>query len=261
MPNKKYFIMDNHCHIGRSNLLIRTSDIKSGFFSCDDAIRYMDEAEVTACCAFPTSAQNTDYRETNEYILEGAKKYPKRIIPYARMNPYFTDTVVSDVAEYAKRGIKGLKFHPFLDGAYPANDRRLVYPIIEEAAKHNLLCIFHSGDAWNATPGLIADLALDFPNVKFIIAHSGMYGFHMEALAWAKRIKNLYLDTTELIPPYWVKACVEAAGRDRVLFGSDIPYIPYSNEINKILNCAGLDEITIEAVLGKNLASLLEYDY
>ena len=83
----------------------------------------------------------------------------------------------------------------------------------------------------------------------------------MEALAWAKRIKNLYLDTTELIPPYWVKACVEAAGRDRVLFGSDIPYIPYSNEINKILNCAGLDEITIEAVLGKNLASLLEYDY
>ena len=261
MADKKYFILDGHAHIGKSNLLMRTSDIKTGFFSCEEMIKYMDKAGVTACCGFPTSAQNTDYRESNEYIIEGAKKYPDRIIPYARIHPYFKETAVSDVAEYAARGVKGLKFHPFLDGGYAANDKNLVHPIIEEAAKHNLICLFHSGDAWNATPSLIADLALDFPEVKFVIGHMGMYGFHIEALSWAKRIKNLYLDTTELIPPYWIKAAVEAVGREQVVFGSDTPYIPYGNEIDKILYHAGLDEVTIEAVLGKNLAELLEYDY
>lgn len=256
---KEYLLLDCHAHIGKSNLLTRTTDVKSGVFTCDEAVKFMDAAGVTALCGFPTSNPHKDYKEENEHIIAGAKKYPDRIIPFARINPHYSETSVSDVTRYVSMGIRGIKFHPFLDGAYPANDKRLVHPIIHEAAKHNLLVIFHCGDAWNATPSLVADLAMDFPEVTFIVGHMGMYGFHMEALAFAKRVKNLYLDATELVPPYWVKAAVEAVGKERVLFGSDIPYIPYGHEIDKIMKWAGLDEASIEAILGLNLARLLNY--
>src|SRR5207249_3657618 len=112
-------------------------------------------------------------------------------------------------------------------------------------------------ETWNSAPALIGDLADSFPDVTFIIGHSGLWEFHQEAIVVAKRSPNVYLDVAEVSPPGVVRHLVQAVGPERVLYGSDHPMIPFGFELGKVMKYAGLGPSDLRAVLGLNLARLL----
>jgi predicted TIM-barrel fold metal-dependent hydrolase len=129
---------------------------------------------------------------------------------------------------------------------------------MEEANRFGLVVLFHAGEAWTTLPCLVWDLAVDYQNVKFIIGHSGQYGFDTEAWAVARRTDNIWLDTTELWTPQRIRTMVDLVGKERVLFGTDSPYINVAAELEKVLRFSALNDDELEAILASNLAALLD---
>jgi predicted TIM-barrel fold metal-dependent hydrolase len=87
-----------------------------------------------------------------------------------------------------EHGIKGFKFHPTMQGFYP-NDR-MAYPFYEASPKHGCIALFHTGQTGvgsgmrggngmrlkYSNPMYLDDVAVDFPDMKIIMAHPSSPG-------------------------------------------------------------------------------------
>lgn len=251
----EYFVFDDHTHMGpRAN----PSLAFPAAFDMGEMLENMDRSGIDMAVAFARANPITDYRFENELILSYQESHPDRIAAYARIQPFFKATVQSDIREYADRGVRGLKIHPVIDGGNNAvNNRDLMFPVMEEASRHKLTVLIHSGSSWNCSPALIGDLASHFPDTNVIVGHTGLWDHHQEAIATAKRVPNLYLDLSELAGPAIVRLVVREVGAERVMFGSDHPMSPYGFELGKIAKYAGLTPDEQHLVLGRNIARLL----
>lgn len=252
---KAHFVFDQHVHVGLRPVRSTTA---SNSYLPEELITNMDANGVDMVVGFPKANPHTDYRSENERIIASMKQYPNRIVAFARINPYFRDKAVADIGDYARMGVRGLKIHPIRDfSGNRVNDPELMFPIIEAAQKMNLLVLIHSGEWWNCSPSLIADLARNFPKTNFVMAHSAGFGGHQEAIAVARHQDNLYVDTASNGYPDITSNVVRALGPERVLYGSDHPTQPFGFEIGKIVKYANLTSEQLDLILGKNLARLL----
>lgn len=252
----RVFVFDCHVHLGENSLMARFGLGMRGFLA-EDVLKKMDAVGVDKIVAFPVANPHTDYAIDNMRIVKWGQEYPDRIIPFVRLQPHFEEQAVADVARYAALGARGLKFHPRIDGGYNLNDPLLVRPIIDEARKHKLVVLFHTGETYNNTAGLLADLAMDYPTVTFICGHMGMGDSFYEGVAFARRLDNMYLDTTDMWPPSLIKLAVHRVGAEKVVWGSDTPYIPVEAEIDKLMKHAGLADGEIRKIMGENTARIL----
>jgi predicted TIM-barrel fold metal-dependent hydrolase len=250
----EYFVFDDHTHLGsRPN-----ANLGHASFDADQMVADMDACGVDMIVGFPMANPHTDYREHNQQVMSFNQRYPDRIVPFARIQPFFKEKAAADIHEYAGLGFKGLKLHPFMDfGGLAINNRDMIFPLMEAASAHKLTVLIHSGEAWNSSPALIGDLAQNFPDVTFIIGHSGLWEYHEQAIDVARRVANVYLDTAETAPPGVVSSLVRNNGAERVLYGSDHPFIPFGFEIGKVAKYAGLAPEQLRLVLGENLARVL----
>lgn len=223
-------------------------------------IAEMDAAGVSSACVFSSGGRGSDYGAETRLIASMAERLPDRIIPFARVHPYWGEEARTQLLEAVEQGVRGLKLHPFIDGAFRANDQRLVHPLLDIAAEAGLVVLVHSGWSWNSAPGLIVDLAKSFPEVPIIVGHSGLYGPHYEAALLGRDVSNVYYDTAGLALPSSVRDVAEVVGSDRVLFGSDHPHSPFGFEIGKVSEWSGLSEDDAALVLGGNAAKLLQLE-
>ena len=255
---RSHFVIDQHVHVG---LRPARSTTASASYLPGELIANMDANGVDMVVAFPKANPHTDYRVENERIIASMKEHPARIVAYARINPYFGAKAVADVREYAVMGARGLKIHPIRDfSGNRVNDPELMFPIIEAAQEAGLLVLIHSGEWWNCSPSLIADLARNFPRTSFVMAHSAGFGGHQEAIAVARHQDNLYVDTASNGYPDITSNVVRALGPERVLYGSDHPTQPFGFELGKIVKYANLNSEQLDLILGRNLARLLKIE-
>lgn len=255
---RTFFIFDCHTHLGENSLLERFRH-KGRKFLPEQMVPWMDHYGQDIVVGFPVVDSTSDYSKMTYQILEGAQAHPQRIVPFTRANPNYEKRAADLISEYAAVGIKGIKFHPVWE-SFPANDPVLVRPIMEEANKYGMVCLFHSGETWMSLPGLVFDLAQDYKDVKFIIGHCGLYGFDTEAMVMARRSDNIWLDTTELYPPQRIRTVVNNVGKEKVVFGSDSPYLNTAAEIEKVMRFSALTDDELDPILGRNLARLLGVD-
>ena len=97
---------------------------------------------------------------------------------------------------------------------------------------------------------------MQFPEVVFIMAHIGTQGWAEDAIAMAKRVSNLCVDTSSAID-YNVKKAVETIGSDRVLFGTDSPFSSAGLELAKLTQYLGLDLSELRSILGANARRII----
>jgi predicted TIM-barrel fold metal-dependent hydrolase len=150
-------------------------------------------------------------------------------------------------------GLAGLVLHPMMQG-YEANDP-LVFPLVEEALRLNMLVYVTGGAPLLAVPYKIADLAGRYPEGRFIMGHAG-WDFHFDVLYCVEACANLWLETSknELAN---LESIVRSGGVRRLLFGSDYPFSTYESEIAKVHLTPGLGEGDAERILGLNALELL----
>ena len=112
---------------------------------------------------------------------------------------------------------------------------------------------FHTGTPIYALPLQLAALARDFPDVSFIMGHSGFADFWYDALPAAQDAPNIILEASFAMPSMLAQA-VEVLGPERLVFGSDAPMSDPVLELLKLRQLALPGE---ELILGDNMARLL----
>ena len=105
--------------------------------------------------------------------------------------------------ELAAKRIKGLKIYPGYESFFPHDPRlRVVY---ELAAEFDVPVMVHSGDTFARTakikyahPLQIDEVAVDFPEVKFVICHLGNPWFR-DCMEVVYKNRNVYADLSGLV--------------------------------------------------------------
>lgn len=211
------------------------------------------------------------YRIRNEEIAEAARDNSDIMLAFASIDPHKGKAGAREarrmISEY---GVKGFKFHPPMQNYAPADP--MAWPIYEVIAEHKLPAIFHTGHSGMGTgmpggggirlkygqPILVDDVAVDFPDMKIILAHPS-WPWTDEALSMALHKPNVFIDLSGWSPKYFPPQIVRYANTQlghKMLFGSDFPLIPPEKWI-AAFDQAGFKPELREPILKGNAGKLL----
>jgi predicted TIM-barrel fold metal-dependent hydrolase len=158
-----------------------------------------------------------------------------------------------------KKNFVGLKLNPLFDGYTP--NSLMVRPIIDAAEKAGVPIQFHCGHPPFSLPWSFEPLAREFPKVKMVLVHMG-HGhivYINGSIEVAKRNQNIYLETSGMPMHTKIKEAMEHVGKDRVMYGDDLPCGHPSWELEKT-RASGLNEKDLRRLLGENAKKLYGLD-
>ena len=197
----------------------------------DDMVRSMDEAGVELAALLAFDCETTHgWKVPNEMVADLVAQRPDRFVGFASVDPNKHQLAVEEL-EHAVRdlGMRGLKLHPPTQHFYP-NDRAH-YPLWAKAEELGIPVLVHTGHNQSGgrmqygDPTHLDEVALDFPNLRLILAHFGFPWVNQAiSVTWIRR--NCYLELSGWSPKYipdtvWKYA--KGIFPDRVLFGTDAP--------------------------------------
>jgi predicted TIM-barrel fold metal-dependent hydrolase len=176
---------------------------------------------------------------SSEAIAEGAARHNDVLVPFGSVDPRTPDAVDRSERLIEDYGVRGLKFHPSLQGFRP-NDERF-YPLYERISELGAVALFHTGQTGIGAglpggrgiklrlsdPMLLDDVAADFPELKIVMAHPGV-PWADAAISVATHKANVFMDLSGWLPKYFPPQLVRQLStllRTKVLFGSDFPVI------------------------------------
>ena len=187
----------------------------------------LDEAEISqaVCLPIPPNVTFAD--------LEKAARREPRIIPFTGVDYAADGDPGSALATHVAAGARGLKLHPIIQKVPLTSESTRA--AVEAFAVHDLPVLFHCGissyylgaERAQQEPryGAIryaAELVRNFPNVKFIAGHSGIFEVG-KVLTLLGALPNVWVDTS-FQSVVRVRELLETFGPERVLFASDWPY-------------------------------------
>ncbi len=231
----------------------------------EETINDMDEASVDKAVIVAMDAETTfGHKISNEHIAKLVDKYPDRLIGYVGIDPHKGALAVRELEMAVKDlGLKGLKLLPHLL-ELNANDR-IIYPVYEKAVELNIPVLFHAGTQFDVgtkikhcKPIDIDEVAVDFPELKIVIAHFG-WPWTEEAIAVVQRNGNVYFDIAGWAPKYLPEVLIKFMDgllSSKALFGTDYPLLPRRRVLSEF-NALPLKEETKKKVLGENFRQLL----
>lgn len=207
----------------------------------DEMAAYYKERKMAAVVFTVDAEHATGHpRIANEEIAEDCAKHPDTLIPFASIDPHKGRAGVREARRLVEGyGVRGFKFHPSIQGFAP--DDRLAYPLYEAIEELGAVALFHTGQTGigarvrggggirlkYSNPMLIDDVAVDFPDLRIILAHPS-FPWQDEALAVATHKEHVHIDLSGWSPKYFPPQLVRYANsllQDKVLFGSDYPVI------------------------------------
>ena len=242
-------IIDAHAHMDEC-------EIRGWYDTPERVIGFMDRFGIDkAVVSTYRNAPETD-NAPMEYIVEGCKKYPDRLIPFLRLNPRAGKKAVA-LLEFAveQHAVKGVKLHPASYNLPPFGG--ITVEIMKKAAYYDIPVLFHCADELMTYPIQIGDAMDESPDTKVILAHMGGFFHKKDAIELMKRCPNAYTDTCEFPFSAGIRAFIEELGPDRIFFGTDLPTDNPAFEIEKI-RILGLGQEIEEKLFCRNIASLLK---
>jgi len=238
----------------------------------DEIAAHYRERRMMAVVFTVDSALTTGQpRVSNEHVIEGARRHPDVLVPFASIDPRRGDEGVAEARELIGEGsVRGFKFHPNLQQFDP-NDS-LAYPlytIIEESGRIALFHTGHSGIGAGlpggggirlryGNPMAIDDVAVDFPEMPIVMAHPS-FPWQDEAISVALHKPQVRIDLSGWAPHRFPPQLVSYIGgplRDQALFGSDYPLIAPDRWLAEFADL-GLDEEVQQSITKGNAAALL----
>ena len=172
--------------------------------------------------------------------------------------------------------VKGIKLYPGYD-KYAINDPSLE-TVFRIAAKHDVPVMIHCGDTFArnakvrmAHPLLVDDIAVDYPDVRFVICHLGNPWFQDTAEVLYKN-DNVYADISGLVLGDFtyeferylvtrVKDMIAYMGDpgSQIMYGSDWPLVEMAPYV-RFLDTLELDDAAYEGVAWRTAAQLFKID-
>jgi uncharacterized protein len=236
-------VIDSHCHAGLGDGFTGPWDTDA---SLDNYRERAREAgiDVTVLLAPLTS----DYRSANRAVGAMVMAEPQCYLGFAFVNPVTDRGRIAVMVDEARAwGACGIKVH--------WKDGRITREIAEVARRRKLPILYDpAGDT-----ATVEMAATAYPEVAWIIPHLSSFSDDWKAqIAFVDqlvRLPNLFTDTAGVRYFDVLADAVRRAGPDKVLFGSDGPFLHPAVEISKI-HALHLEPADTAQVLGGNLLRL-----
>jgi predicted TIM-barrel fold metal-dependent hydrolase len=178
----------------------------------------------------------------NDYVADMWKRNQGRVIQaWGAVDP-FKETAAEDARHAVEDlGMMGFHIHPIMQ--HFAVDERRFYPLWETIAGLGAALMIDVGTTGmgagtpggmgakirHAHPLSLDDLAADFPTLTIIAAHPG-WPWIDDMTAVALHKANVYWEMSGWAPKYLPEALkrdIRGRLRDKIMFGSDYPSMPY----------------------------------
>jgi predicted TIM-barrel fold metal-dependent hydrolase len=208
----------------------------------------MDEAGIDQAVLMPPVTIKPD----NVWMIEQIKGN-SRFIPCILLNPQFGNESINELEIAVNEwGVKGLKLMPTKHGFSIAKGQ--ANALIAKCAELNIPVSIHSEGGY-AHPLAISVTAEAFPDVPIIMDHMGYRYWAADAVEAAKRAPNIYLATTAVMEPFFIDQAIKALGVDRIVFGSNGPFVIPKMQI-EVIRHLGLSQQEEAKIMGETLAKL-----
>ncbi|MGQ9455464.1 MAG: amidohydrolase family protein [Armatimonadota bacterium] len=219
----------------------------------ESMVRLMDLCGIRAIVASAHAAIGPDYKLGNRQILGAVAQFPGRIYGYCTVNPHSPrDEMLDELKRCFDAGMIAIKLHPSVHRCRV--DDPGYEPAWEFANEHGLCVLSHTAvsDPY-CSVGMFGEIAERYPEAKLIIGHCGFgYEGARQSCELAREHRNVYLDiTSSTFYTGLLERVVEGAGADRVLFGTDLPFIDCRAQVGRFA-FSRLSDAELVLVLGKN---------
>lgn len=202
-----------------------------------------------------------DYPNTNPQIIyHGEDRFPPFMMQCLGVDAsVITKENIADVldsfeAKMNEDTTAGIKIYTGYQPFYATDD--IYKPFYKLAQKYDVPVVFHMGDTANSMgrlkyshPLVVDDVAVDFPNVRFVIAHCGT-PWVADAVEVAAKNKNVYIDLSGLMEgKFEAKTQIEhfkpyldvfrtwfnyLGNYKKLMYGSDWPLVDFASYIEVI---------------------------
>jgi len=222
--------------------------------SAGELLREMDLAGVDRAVLHPPDrcfAFEND--EGNVLTTAAAQRHPSRFLAAVTVNPWRNDGYEC-LQKALDAGGRIASFSPglqgFVTGCGPLN------AILERLAKsHPRLPVYiHTGHHSHGAPSQLFLLSGRFPEVRFIMGHSGATDYAMDVVPVCRQRPNVYVESSFARPPGFVGR-LKAVGWEKGIMGSGFPLNNLAFEWSEMRRLLPAEHR--EKVLGGNLAGLL----
>lgn len=222
-------------------------------------IAAMDRCGVERSCIFTLMGFYGDCHKENEVLATYAQRHPARLIPFATVDPKLGSAAIEELELRLSNPLfRGVKFHNWLQANAPSMAKETTIQLLRCAARHHAPVLFHDGTPPYASTFQIAALARWVPEATVVLGHAGLADYVFAAGQLLRDIPNLHAcfcgpKAGDL------KYLVDAAGAERVLFGSDFGFSHWRMLAERLDDVyeSGLPEDVLEKVLGSNAQKLL----
>jgi uncharacterized protein len=192
-----------------------------------------------------------DAASGNANALAAREAFPTEFAPYLVVKPNYPEETPAVIALSEREKIRHFKIHD--DGNDRAYDDRAYYPFYEWGSAAQAVILAHTWGRKHVVP--LMKVAGEFPGLTLILGHSGITEEEVYAEAVRKH-RNIYLETCSSLAWYGlIERLVKMAGAERVLFGTDVPFMSPDQQVGRILFSRISDEEK-RLVLGLNAQRL-----
>lgn len=225
-------IIDSHAHCNRSediqtlSPLIRNHMMSTfASFDLEESMRIQQlfyPGKYVRTLRFCSAFKGIDHRAVNQYLLDES-------LPEDRIALYgLPDDIDYTVAMLQHDRVAGLKmyylyFEPPAKRIYEYFRRE----ILEEAQARHIPIILHPPQKLLQCQDQLQTLLEDFPRLRVVIAHLGLYKIAADGLAECyahfAQFDNVSMDTALITSSDVIYLALRTFGTDRILFGSDEP--------------------------------------
>jgi len=222
-----------------------------------DLLSSMDQAGIARSVLCSIATRPEQFRSILRWSEEISSA---RIIPFPSFHPEDGD-YRECVKRIAGEGFLGVKFHPYYQEFYLAEDRML--PIYEVLAEAGLMIVMHTGfdiafeRIRRCDPAQVVEVCERFPGVKLITTHLGAWEDWDEV---RERIigKPIYMELSFAVEFLGdgMRQMMEAHPREYLFFGSDSPWTGQSETLAAVQGL-GLSDELLEAVMSGNARRML----
>jgi len=257
---KDYCIIDTHLHIGPLyNLFIPSNTI-------EETIRLIKEFGVKKAICSTHSSLSTVWYGIDE-LFTILQKYEGFLYGYFVFNPNFEDFSLKKVEEYIdNKFIMGIKIHPSWHKCYPydkkyerfwglANERKI--PVLTHSWNPNV----PNKEQKYSSPFFFEDIVKRYPGIQLILAHAGGRGKMLyDVISLLEKNRNVYVDFSgDIFVPGLIEEYVKRVGSERLLFGTDMPWVDIRFQLSNIINL-DISENDKRNILGLNALKLFGFD-
>jgi uncharacterized protein len=245
---------------------------KARLISAESLLVAMDRDEIDRAVVFGFPWNDTDTaRRHNDYVLEAAGRYRKRLIPLACVNP-LSKGAGEEAQRCLQAGARGLGELAVYEDR-PMEAAIEGYQILIDCCRSGggVLLVHANEPVGHWYPGK-APMGLDFyyeiarraQGIPLILAHwGGGLGFYGLLKKEAPEVlAKVYYDTAAspfLYRPEIYGQMVRLVGAEKILFGSDYPLLAPVRYLREI-TASGLGADAVRAIVGGNAARLFSIE-